>query len=124
MARFDRRLDLQLDKRHTQTTITQSTPNLPQVPTSCWAATPTAQLLSIDAADFEVVSSLFAEHPPPFLGTDILLGGNADFMARLKLREMLMPEVVSNVEEEGNGAKGGKPLKVRCWGTVLCAVLY
>jgi hypothetical protein len=28
-------------------------------------------------------------------GTDILLGGNADYMARLKLREMLMPEVVS-----------------------------
>ncbi|EFJ50912.1 hypothetical protein VOLCADRAFT_57571 [Volvox carteri f. nagariensis] len=26
-------------------------------------------------------------------GTDILLGGNADYMARLKLREMLMPEV-------------------------------
>ena len=28
-------------------------------------------------------------------GTDILLGGNPEFMARLKLREMLMPEVVS-----------------------------
>ncbi len=26
-------------------------------------------------------------------GTDILLGGNPDYMARLKLREMLMPEV-------------------------------
>ena len=24
-------------------------------------------------------------------GTDIILGGNAEFMARLKLREMLMP---------------------------------
>lgn len=24
-------------------------------------------------------------------GTDIILGGNADFMARLKLREILMP---------------------------------
>lgn len=43
-------------------------------------------------------------------GTDIILGGNADFMARLKLREMLMPEVVSNVEAEG-AAKNGK-LKV------------
>ena len=31
-------------------------------------------------------------------GTDILLGGNPDFMARLKLREMLMPRVVSQVE--------------------------
>jgi preprotein translocase subunit SecA len=30
-------------------------------------------------------------------GTDILLGGNPDFMARLKLREMLMPEIVSQV---------------------------
>ncbi len=29
------------------------------------------------------------------VGTDILLGGNADYMARLKLREMLMPEIVS-----------------------------
>lgn len=28
-------------------------------------------------------------------GTDILLGGNPDYMARLKLRELLMPEVVS-----------------------------
>nr|KJB49714.1 hypothetical protein B456_008G134600 [Gossypium raimondii] len=27
-------------------------------------------------------------------GTDIILGGNAEFMARLKLREMLMPRVV------------------------------
>ncbi|KAJ4866044.1 hypothetical protein Rs2_52437 [Raphanus sativus] len=27
-------------------------------------------------------------------GTDIILGGNADFMARLKLREILMPRVV------------------------------
>ena len=32
-------------------------------------------------------------------GTDILLGGNPDYMARLKLREMLMPEVVSQVRE-------------------------
>lgn len=27
-------------------------------------------------------------------GTDIILGGNAEFMARLKLREMLMPRYV------------------------------
>lgn len=31
-------------------------------------------------------------------GTDILLGGNPDYMARLKLREMLMPEIVSQGE--------------------------
>jgi preprotein translocase subunit SecA len=34
-------------------------------------------------------------------GTDILLGGNPDYMARLKLREMLMPEVVSQVRMIG-----------------------
>lgn len=34
-------------------------------------------------------------------GTDIILGGNPEFMARLKLREMLMPGVVSQV---GSGA--------------------
>ncbi|KAJ4968921.1 hypothetical protein NE237_015622 [Protea cynaroides] len=32
-------------------------------------------------------------------GTDIILGGNAEFMARLKLREMLMPRVVKPTEE-------------------------
>ncbi|XP_077233871.1 albino or Glassy Yellow 1 [Tasmannia lanceolata] len=31
-------------------------------------------------------------------GTDIILGGNAEFMARLKLREMLMPRVVKPIE--------------------------
>ncbi|KAJ9543134.1 hypothetical protein OSB04_022841 [Centaurea solstitialis] len=31
-------------------------------------------------------------------GTDIILGGNAEFMARLKLREMLMPSVVKPAE--------------------------
>lgn len=31
-------------------------------------------------------------------GTDILLGGNPDYMARLKLREMLMPAVVSQTD--------------------------
>ena len=30
-------------------------------------------------------------------GTDILLGGNPDYMARLKLGELLFPEVVSQV---------------------------
>ena len=33
-------------------------------------------------------------------GTDILLGGNPDYMARLKLREMLMPEIVSQGESD------------------------
>ena len=28
-------------------------------------------------------------------GTDIILGGNAEFMARLKLREMLMPRYLT-----------------------------
>jgi preprotein translocase subunit SecA len=51
-------------------------------------------------------------------GTDILLGGNPDFMARLRLREALMPKLVSQVEENdgeaykkkkggGNGASNG-----------------
>uniref|UniRef100_A0A1D1Z6H1 Protein translocase subunit SecA n=2 Tax=Anthurium amnicola TaxID=1678845 RepID=A0A1D1Z6H1_9ARAE len=31
-------------------------------------------------------------------GTDIILGGNGEFMARLKLREMLMPRVVKTIE--------------------------
>ncbi|URD85451.1 translocase subunit SecA, partial [Musa troglodytarum] len=31
-------------------------------------------------------------------GTDIILGGNAEFMARLKLREILMPSVVKPIE--------------------------
>lgn len=33
-------------------------------------------------------------------GTDIILGGNPDFMARLKLREFLMPRVVKTSDEE------------------------
>ncbi|CAI7745602.1 unnamed protein product [Closterium sp. NIES-53] len=33
-------------------------------------------------------------------GTDILLGGNAEFMARLKLREMLMPRVAQASDNE------------------------
>ncbi|XP_039847422.1 protein translocase subunit SECA1, chloroplastic-like isoform X3 [Panicum virgatum] len=31
-------------------------------------------------------------------GTDIILGGNAEFMARLKLREILMPRVVNPID--------------------------
>ena len=43
-------------------------------------------------------------------GTDILLGGNAEYMARLKLREALMPAVVSQVDnlEAAAGKGGGK----------------
>ncbi|CAG9467841.1 unnamed protein product [Pedinophyceae sp. YPF-701] len=33
-------------------------------------------------------------------GTDILLGGNPEYMAKLKLREMLMPRIVSLVESD------------------------
>ncbi|RLN23505.1 protein translocase subunit SECA1, chloroplastic [Panicum miliaceum] len=32
-------------------------------------------------------------------GTDIILGGNAEFMARLKLREILMPRVVNPIDD-------------------------
>ncbi|MEL7085317.1 MAG: preprotein translocase subunit SecA [Cyanobacteria bacterium J06597_1] len=45
-------------------------------------------------------------------GTDIILGGNADFMARLKVRERLMPKLVRldpNTPTAGmSGAKRGK----------------
>ncbi|KAG1679248.1 hypothetical protein FOA52_009277 [Chlamydomonas sp. UWO 241] len=49
-------------------------------------------------------------------GTDILLGGNPDYMARLKLREMLLPLVVSQAEDETQILKGrdGKP-RLRSW---------
>ncbi|GBF93465.1 translocase subunit chloroplastic [Raphidocelis subcapitata] len=39
-------------------------------------------------------------------GTDILLGGNPDYMARLKLQELLFPEVVSQVEADPGAYKG------------------
>ncbi|MGD2183573.1 preprotein translocase subunit SecA [Lusitaniella coriacea] len=44
-------------------------------------------------------------------GTDIILGGNADYMARLKLREYLMPKIVAPEEKDslvGVGAGRGK----------------
>ena len=34
-------------------------------------------------------------------GTDIILGGNSDYMARLKIREYLMPRIVAP-EDDGN----------------------
>lgn len=49
-------------------------------------------------------------------GTDILLGGNPEFMARLKLREMLMPRVVSTIESEEAALKrGGRARPVKSW---------
>jgi preprotein translocase subunit SecA len=33
-------------------------------------------------------------------GTDIILGGNEDYMARLKLREYFMPRIVQPEEDE------------------------
>ncbi|KAK6937206.1 SecA Wing/Scaffold [Dillenia turbinata] len=46
-------------------------------------------------------------------GTDIILGGNAEFMARLKLREMLMPRVVKPTEGVFVSVK--KPPKQKNW---------
>lgn len=46
-------------------------------------------------------------------GTDIILGGNAEFMARLKLREILMPRVVRPAEGVFVSAK--KPPPKRTW---------
>ncbi|WP_416674283.1 preprotein translocase subunit SecA [Egbenema bharatensis] len=63
-------------------------------------------------------------------GTDIILGGNADYMARLKVREYLMPRIVQPEDEEGfsitkvmdgSGRQGGKGFmpsgnqKVKTW---------
>ena len=36
-------------------------------------------------------------------GTDIILGGNGDYMARLKMREYLMPKIVRPDDEQGFG---------------------
>lgn len=50
-------------------------------------------------------------------GTDIILGGNADFMARLKVREYFMPKIVMPEEEDAfaplsiAGAGGRGPAK-------------
>uniref|UniRef100_A0A166HI64 Protein translocase subunit SecA n=1 Tax=Daucus carota subsp. sativus TaxID=79200 RepID=A0A166HI64_DAUCS len=46
-------------------------------------------------------------------GTDIILGGNAEFMARLKLREMLMPRVVK--PDEGLDVSAKKPILKKTW---------
>ncbi|KAL2486686.1 Protein translocase subunit SECA1 [Abeliophyllum distichum] len=46
-------------------------------------------------------------------GTDIILGGNAEFMARLKLREMLMPRIVRPAEGVFVSVK--KPPPTKTW---------
>ncbi|KAL3517343.1 hypothetical protein ACH5RR_019932 [Cinchona calisaya] len=46
-------------------------------------------------------------------GTDIILGGNAEFMARLKLREILMPRVVK--PSEGVFVSVKKPPTKKIW---------
>ncbi|KAL2935104.1 Protein translocase subunit SecA chloroplastic [Bienertia sinuspersici] len=44
-------------------------------------------------------------------GTDIILGGNAEFMARLKIREMLMPRVVTPGDGGFVSVKKSSPMK-------------
>jgi preprotein translocase subunit SecA len=62
-------------------------------------------------------------------GTDIILGGNADYMARLKLREYFMPRIVQPEDEDefgvadvpgasskkGGGQGFGSSRKVKSW---------
>ena len=48
-------------------------------------------------------------------GTDILLGGNSEFMARLKIREALMPKVVSLVDAKEGGSDGQAVAKAKSW---------
>jgi preprotein translocase subunit SecA len=64
-------------------------------------------------------------------GTDIILGGNSDYMARLKIREYLMPKIVApenhnqfapmqvpGTERASNASGqgfGGEPKKVKTW---------
>ncbi|MBO1347892.1 MAG: preprotein translocase subunit SecA [Hormoscilla sp. GUM202] len=46
-------------------------------------------------------------------GTDIILGGNCDYMARLKLREYFMPRIVQPEDEDGLGAMGVPGTKLK-----------
>ena len=60
-------------------------------------------------------------------GTDIILGGNSDYMARLKIREYLMPKIVQPEDEDqfggargfgdarGGGQGFGAGQKVKTW---------
>jgi preprotein translocase subunit SecA len=48
-------------------------------------------------------------------GTDILLGGNPDYMGRLKLKELLLPKVVMTADEDIAFEKKGKAVKAKSW---------
>lgn len=49
-------------------------------------------------------------------GTDIILGGNPDYMARLRLRSMLLPEVVNQLAAlEGEASKGKATPPAKTW---------
>ena len=62
-------------------------------------------------------------------GTDIILGGNSDYMARLKIREYLMPQIVipeddqlmadvsgmPNLKKQGQGFAGNNGKKKKTW---------
>ena len=48
-------------------------------------------------------------------GTDILLGGNPEFMARLKLREMLMPKIVNLLDSENSTSRIARPRTPSSW---------
>lgn len=49
-------------------------------------------------------------------GTDIILGGNADYMARLKIREYLMPRIVKPEDEDAFSVKSVAASKNRTKG--------
>jgi preprotein translocase subunit SecA len=49
-------------------------------------------------------------------GTDIILGGNADYMARLKVREYLMPRIVMPENDEDFSGQGFVPQEGRSGG--------
>lgn len=51
-------------------------------------------------------------------GTDIILGGNAEFMARLKLRELLMPRLVK--QTNGVFVSVKKPSPMKTWKVNEC----
>jgi len=57
-------------------------------------------------------------------GTDILLGGNAEFMARLRLREALMPRVAATEEDEIAFEKKGQAVAAKASRWVVDPALY
>ncbi|GBG68259.1 hypothetical protein CBR_g2809 [Chara braunii] len=54
-------------------------------------------------------------------GTDIILGGNAEFMARLKLKELLMPRLVEPSDEEIPFQKKGRIPPRKTWKALMKA---